>query len=57
ETLFSKQPDVVKQEVIKNLEAGVHLVGPECAIPLQTSIENLKAIPDAVKEWHKNQVA
>jgi len=57
ETLFSKQPDVVKQEVVKNLEAGVHLVGPECAIPLQTSIENLKAIPDAVTEWHKAQVA
>jgi len=57
ETLFSKQPDAVKKEVIKNLEAGVHLVGPECAIPLQTSIENLKAIPDAVKEWHKERVA
>ena len=57
ETLFSKQPDVVKAEVVKNLEAGVHLVGPECAIPLQTSIENLKAIPEAVKEWHKEKVA
>lgn len=57
ETLFSKQPDVVKDEVFKNLDAGVHLVGPECAIPLQTSIENLKAIPDAVKEWHKGKVA
>ena len=33
------------------------MVGPECAIPLQTSIENLKAIPDAVKEWHKERVA
>jgi MtaA/CmuA family methyltransferase len=57
ETLFSKQPDAFKKEVIKNLEAGVHLVGPECAIPLQTSIENLKAIPDAVKEWHNARVA
>lgn len=56
ETLFSKQPDAVKQEVVKNLEAGVHLVGPECAIPLQTSIENLKAIPQAVKDWHKERV-
>jgi MtaA/CmuA family methyltransferase len=57
ETLFSKGPDVVREEVIRNLEAGVHLVGPECAIPLQTSIENLKAIPEAVKEWHKEQAA
>jgi len=57
ETLFSKQPEAVKKEVIKNLDAGVHLVGPECAIPLQTSIENLKAIPDAVKAWHKEHAA
>ena len=25
---------------------------PECAIPLQTPIENLRAIPDAVLDWH-----
>jgi hypothetical protein len=28
-------------------------VGPECAIPLQTAIENLKEIPRAVREWHR----
>ncbi len=52
ETLFSKGPDVVREEVYRNLEAGVQLVGPECAIPLQTSIENLKEIPRAVRDWH-----
>ncbi len=52
ETLYSKEPDDVGAEVTKNLEAGVQLVGPECAIPLQTSIENLKAIPKAVREFH-----
>ena len=36
----------------QNLEAGVQMVGPECAIPLQTPIENLLAIRDAVQEWH-----
>ncbi len=55
ETLFSKGPDVVRQEVIRNLDAGVHLVGPECAIPLQTSIENLKEIPGAVRDWHRER--
>ena len=52
ETLFAKGPEEVHAEVVKNLEAGVHLVGPECAIPLQTSIENLIEIPKAVRAWH-----
>ena len=55
ETLFSKGPEVVGAEVVRNLEAGVQLIGPECAIPLQTSIENLKAIPRTVHEWHQDQ--
>ena len=57
ETLFSKGPDVVRQEVFKNLEAGVDMVGPECAVPLQTSIENLKEIPRAVCAWHRVKAA
>ena len=36
----------------ENLDAGVQMVGPECAIPLQTPIENLRAIREAVSEWH-----
>ncbi len=55
ETLFSKGPEVVNAEVVRNLESGVQLIGPECAIPLQTSIENLKEIPRTVREWHQNQ--
>ena len=57
ETLFSKGPEEVTAEVVKNLDAGVQLVGPECAIPLQTAIENLKAIPGAVKDWHREHPA
>ena len=53
ETLFAKEPGDVKAEVVKNLEAGVPLIGPECAIPLQTTIENLQAIPEAIQEWHR----
>ena len=53
ETLFSKDAEVVAAEVIRNLDAGVQLIGPECAIPLQPSIENLKAIPQTVRDWHK----
>jgi [methyl-Co(III) methanol-specific corrinoid protein]:coenzyme M methyltransferase len=56
ETLFSKGPDTVRAEVYRNLDAHVDLVGPECAIPLQTTIENLKEIPKAVRDWHKERV-
>jgi len=52
-TLYSKGPEEVRQEVYRNLDAGVDLIGPECAIPLQTAIENLKEIPRAVQDWHR----
>ena len=54
-TLYSKGPEEVRQEVYKNLDAGVNLIGPECAIPLQTPIENLKEIPRAVTDWHRER--
>ncbi len=57
ETLFARGPEEVTQEVCQNLDHGIHLVGPECAVPLQASIENLKAIPQAVKAWHKEHPA
>jgi [methyl-Co(III) methanol-specific corrinoid protein]:coenzyme M methyltransferase len=57
ETLFSKGPEDVRQEVYDNLEAGVQLIGPECAIPLQTAIENLREIPKAVCDWHDEHAA
>ncbi|MCZ6676666.1 MAG: MtaA/CmuA family methyltransferase, partial [Candidatus Poribacteria bacterium] len=57
ETLFARGPEAVRQEVYKNLDAGVQLVGPECAIPLQTAIENLTEIPKAVRDWHSEHAA
>jgi len=33
-------------------EAGVNIIGPECALPLATPIENLKAIVTAVREGY-----
>jgi [methyl-Co(III) methanol-specific corrinoid protein]:coenzyme M methyltransferase len=55
ETLYSKGPEEVRREVYKNLEAGIPLIAPECAVPLQTPIENLKQIPKAVAQWHREQ--
>lgn len=52
-TLLSKGPEEVRREVYRDLEAGVRLVGPECAVPLQTPVENLKEIASAVRCWHQ----
>jgi MtaA/CmuA family methyltransferase len=57
ETLYSKGPETVRTEVIRDLEAGIPMVGPECAVPLQTPIENLRAIRDTVIEWHAQRWA
>lgn len=56
-TIFSKGPEEVEAEVIRNLEAGVQMIGPECAVPLQAPIENLTAIPRTVKKWHAARAA
>jgi [methyl-Co(III) methanol-specific corrinoid protein]:coenzyme M methyltransferase len=55
QTLFSEGADEVHEEVVRNLEAGVQLIGPECAVPLQTPIENLQQIPKTIKEWHASR--
>jgi [methyl-Co(III) methanol-specific corrinoid protein]:coenzyme M methyltransferase len=56
ETLYAKGPDAVKAEVVRALEAGVSMVGPECAIPLQTPIENLRVIRETVEAWHARRL-
>jgi [methyl-Co(III) methanol-specific corrinoid protein]:coenzyme M methyltransferase len=56
-TLFSKGPAEVRNEVFKIIEAGVPILGPECAVPLTTPVENLKEIPRAVTAWHRAHAA
>jgi len=55
QTLYFDGPEEVQAEVYKNLDAGVNMIGAECAIPLSTSIENLLAIPEAVRRWHEEK--
>ena len=33
------------------LEAGVDIVGPECAVPLRTPVENLQAVAATARQW------
>ena len=47
----------MKEEVFKCLDAGVQMIAPECAIPLATKVQNLIAIPEAVKDWTKAQAS
>jgi [methyl-Co(III) methanol-specific corrinoid protein]:coenzyme M methyltransferase len=48
--LFGGSPEDVYKQARYSIEAGVDILAPECAVPLQTPIENLKAIVDAAKQ-------
>ncbi len=52
ETLFMGTPDDVYKQARYAIEAGVNIIGPECAIPLPTPLENLKAIVSAAHEGY-----
>lgn len=47
DTLFNGSPDDVGRQVRYAVDAGVNIIGPECAVPLATPLENLKAIAEA----------
>jgi [methyl-Co(III) methanol-specific corrinoid protein]:coenzyme M methyltransferase len=49
EVLLHGSPELVLEEARYAVQAGVGIVGPECAVPLHTPIENLKAIHGAVR--------
>ena len=52
ETLFQGTPDQVFEQARYAIEAGVNIIAPECAIPLSTPVENLKAIVAACREGY-----
>ncbi len=49
ELLLRGTPDTVEQHARYAVDAGVRVLAPECAVPLRTPIENLKAIHRAAK--------
>jgi [methyl-Co(III) methanol-specific corrinoid protein]:coenzyme M methyltransferase len=51
EVLLNGTPAEVARAVRAALEAGVDIVGPECAVPLTTPIENLQAVREAAEAW------
>lgn len=51
DVLYSGTPDDVKNMVREAAKAGVEIISPECAVPLRTPNENLKAIVEGVREF------
>jgi [methyl-Co(III) methanol-specific corrinoid protein]:coenzyme M methyltransferase len=52
QALYQGGPDDAYAQARYAIEAGVNIIGPECAIPLATPLENLKAIVSAVHEGY-----
>ncbi len=52
EVLYQGSPDDVHRQVRYAVAAGVHIIAPECAIPLSTPLENVKAIVAAAAEGY-----
>ncbi len=50
-TLMTGTPEDVRRETLYALDAGVEIVAPECAIPLTTPIDNLRAIAEAAQNY------
>jgi [methyl-Co(III) methanol-specific corrinoid protein]:coenzyme M methyltransferase len=53
-TLYSRGPAEVRLEAQRAIDAGVHIIAPECAVPLQTTIANLMEIVQTCKDNPKN---
>ena len=52
QVLFLGTPEQVYEQARYAIQAGVNIIAPECAIPLATPIENLKAIVSAAREGY-----
>lgn len=53
-TLFAKGPAEVRAEAQRAIDAGVHIIAPECAVPLQTPVRNLTEIVQTCVDNRKN---
>jgi len=50
--LYRGTPEDVRKQVRYSVEAGVDIIAPECAVPLQTPLRNLRAIVEAAQEGY-----
>jgi len=52
QALLRGTPEDVYKQARYSIEAGVDILAPECAVPLQTPVSNLKAIVEAAEEGY-----
>ena len=50
--LLLSDPEEIERQVIENLEAGVDIISPGCAISPKCPNVNLRAMAKAIREWH-----
>lgn len=51
EVLLTGTPEAVERHARRAVECGVRVLAPECAVPLRTPLENLRAIHRAVQHY------
>jgi [methyl-Co(III) methanol-specific corrinoid protein]:coenzyme M methyltransferase len=56
-TLASGNAQRVRREVFTALDAGIDIIGPECAVPLNAPLAGLRAIRDAADEYQRRSEA
>jgi [methyl-Co(III) methanol-specific corrinoid protein]:coenzyme M methyltransferase len=49
-TLYSRGPEEARAEAQAAIDAGVDIIAPECAVPLQAPLANLQAIVETCKD-------
>jgi [methyl-Co(III) methanol-specific corrinoid protein]:coenzyme M methyltransferase len=52
-TLLEGGPEDVRREVFYALDAGIDIIGPECAVPVEAKLENIVAVRRAVDEYSR----
>ena len=50
--LLMAGPDEIARQVVENLEAGVEMIAPGCAVSPNCPNANFIAMTDAVRKWH-----
>jgi uroporphyrinogen-III decarboxylase len=48
-------PESIEQDVAEKLKVGIDIIGPECAVPLDATYENLKMIVAVAKRLSGEQ--
>jgi len=55
-TILNGTPEEVRLQTLYAMDAGVAIVGPECAIPAISPNRNMLAIYEAAEEWYRVRI-